>query len=94
MRTEYRITGRFRSADKRHVVDWNRKWTLDDTKNRLREIQHQTEWEMKHKKCKPTQVGMFGISREYYSDYDLLELRIESREVSPWTEIGDDTYEC
>ena len=68
MRTEYRITGRFRKDDKRHVVDGNRKWTLDDAKNRLREIQHQTEWEMTQRKCKPTTCGMIGISTEYYSD--------------------------
>lgn len=90
MRTEYRITGRFRKSDKRHVVDWNRKWTLADAENRLNEIQKQAEWEMTHKKCKPTTCGMIEISTEYYSDYDLLELRIESREVSPWSIVEND----
>ena len=90
MRTEYRITGRFRKDDKCHVVDWNRKWTLADAKHRLNEIQKLAEWEMTHKNCKPNTCGMIGISTEYYSDYDLLELRIESREVSPWSIVEND----
>lgn len=90
MRTEYRITGRFRgSGGKRHVVDRDPKWTLADAERRLNEIQKQAEWEMTHKKCKPTTCGMIGISTEYYSDYDLLDLRIESREVSPWSIVNN-----
>jgi hypothetical protein len=27
---------------------------------------------------------MISVGTEYLADYDLLELRIESREVSPW----------
>lgn len=84
MTVEYRITGKFRKDDKRHVVDSNRKWTLADAKRRLEEVQRQVEWEIKHRKCKPTNCGMIGITTEYYSDYDLLELRIESREIIPW----------
>ena len=84
---EYRITGRFRKSDKRHVVDSNRKWTKKDAECRLKEIEQNVKWEMEHKKCKPVVCGMIGISTEYHSDYDLLELRIESREVTNWTEI-------
>lgn len=86
MKKEYRITGRFRKDSTRHTVDRNAKWTKADAERRLKEIEAQSKWEMEHKAVKPTQCGMFSIDTPYYSEYDLLELRIESREVSDWTE--------
>ena len=73
MRKEYRITGRIRKDKKRHIVDFNKKWTLQDAQKRLKEIELQEEYKRKNKKVKAIQ-----------SDYDLLELRIECRDVIPW----------
>lgn len=67
MKKEYRITGRIRKDEKRHVVDFNKKWTLQDAQKRLKEIEKQEEHQRKNK-----------------SDYDLLELRIECRDIIPW----------
>ena len=83
-RTEYRITGRFRKDEKRHVVDYSWKWAKEDVERRLKEIEEKEKWQREHKRCKAVQCGMVGISTEYHSDYDLLELRIESREVTKW----------
>lgn len=88
MRTEYRIIGRFRKDEKSHVVDRNAKWTKEDAERRLAELKKSAEWEMENKRRKSTQAGSIGVSTEYYSDYDLLDLKIQSRQVTPW----EDTY--
>lgn len=91
MRTCYRITGIFRmdlKKDKRHVVDSDPKWDLDAAKSRLSELQKQAQWEIDNRKRKAQAAGSFSVETEYYSDFDLLDLRIESRQVSPWTEVG------
>ena len=85
MKTQYRITGRTRKDVKRHVVDSNVHWSLEDAEKRLAEIEKQNECKMKNKTRKAITSGMISIGVEYCSDYDLLELRIESREVSPWS---------
>ena len=86
MKTQYRITGRTRKDVKRHVVDSDVHWSsLEDVKKILAEIEKQNEWEMKNKTRKAITSGMISAGVEYCSDYDLLELRIESREVSPWS---------
>ena len=79
-RIEYRVAGRFRGDTKRHCVDGSKKWTKEDAERRLRELQQDAEYEIENKKRKVS--GM--ASTEYYSEYDLLELRIESRKVSKW----------
>ncbi|HHX66891.1 MAG TPA: hypothetical protein GX708_02400 [Gallicola sp.] len=73
MKKEYRITGRIRKDEKRHIVDFNKKWTLQDAQKRLKEIELQEEYKRKNKKVKAIQ-----------SNYDLLELKIECRDVIPW----------
>lgn len=83
-RTEYRITGRFRKDEKRHVVDFSRKWTKLDAEKRLKELERDVKWEMEHKTQKAVSCGMISVGTQYYSDYDLLDLRIESREVTKW----------
>ena len=87
MRKEYRITGRIRKDKKRHIVDFNKKWTLQDAQKRLKEIELQEEYKRKNKKVKAIQSGIISVSTEYYSDYDLLELRIECRNVIPWEAV-------
>lgn len=81
---EYRITGRFRGSDSRHVVDFSRTWTHDDAKKRFDELKRISEAEMKNKVRKSMNVGMISVGTQYNSEYDLLELRIESRRVSKW----------
>ena len=83
-RTEYRITGRARKNTKRHVVDCNVKWTLQDAEKRLVKLIKQSEYEIKNRTRKAISAGVITVGTEYYGEYDLLELRIESREVSPW----------
>ena len=89
-RTQYRITGRFRGSEKRHMVDQDRKWTREDAEKRLAEIQTQSDREMASKSRKVMNAGGgLGVSTPYYSEYDLLEIRLESREVTPWEEVLD-----
>ena len=87
MKKEYRITGRLRKNEKRHIVDFNKKWTLQDAQKRLKEIEQREEFQRKNKKVKAIRSGMISVSTEYYSDYDLLELRIECRNVIPWEAV-------
>lgn len=83
MKTEYRIVGRFAKDEKSHVVDFNRKWSKEDAEQRLREIERQEELSKK-RGFSSTSAGCIGISTPYYSEYELLDLKIQSREVSPW----------
>ena len=79
--TQYRITGIFRvdlPTGRRHTVDFDKNWDLDAAQRRLLQIQHEAEAEIESKK---------GKSTEYCNDFDLLDLRIESRQVSPWNEV-------
>lgn len=85
MRTEYRIVGRFRKDAKKHVVDWNRKWTHSDALQRLAQLKEQSAHEMNAKKRDTEYVGSIGIGTEYYSEYDLLDLEIQSRQVTKWS---------
>ena len=79
-KVEYRIVGRFRKDAFAHPVDWNPKWTLEDASKRLAELIRFSEKEMGSKKRMPN--GLATV--EYCSDYDLLELRIQSRVVTKW----------
>ena len=81
--TQYRIIGRFAKDTKPHVVDFDPKWTLADAENRLRELRYQEEQEKKQGRT-VTQVGHIGVTTFYHPDYELLDLQIQSREVSPW----------
>lgn len=88
--TQYRITGIFRvdlPTGRRHTVDFDRKWDLNAAQRRLLQIQHEAEAEIESKKGKSIKVGSIGVETEYCSDFDLLDLRIESRQVSPWNEV-------
>ena len=49
MRKEYRITGRLRKDERRHIVDFNKKWTLQDAQKRLIELQKEEEYKRKIK---------------------------------------------
>lgn len=89
MRTEYRIVGRFRKDEKKHVVDWNRKWTYADAVNRLNQLKEQSAREMNAKKRDTEYVGSIGIGTAYYSEYDLLDLTIQSRQVTKWSAMED-----
>ena len=78
--TEYRIIGRFPKDEKPHVVDWSPKWTKADAEHRLNEIKTREE---RAKKRGEHNDGL--VSTPYYSDYELLDLKIQSREVSSWS---------
>ena len=82
-RTEYRIIGRFAKDINPHVVDWSPKWKEADAKARLAEL------EAREKRAKKLgehvdMVGCIGISTPYTSDYALVDLKIQSRQVSKW----------
>lgn len=81
----YRIVGRFRSEEKHHVVGGvlNQFKTREDAESELKRLQDNSEWEMKNKRCKPNEV----FESKYYSEYDLLDLKIQQREISPWTDL-------
>lgn len=83
-RTEYRIIGRFAKDDKPHVVDYNCKWTKAQAENRLKELKEREE-RAKEKKRYTDSINGIGIETEYYSDYELLDLRIQSRQVTKWS---------
>ena len=76
---EYRIVGRFRKDSKKHIVDFNRKWKKQDVEKRLRELTEESQKEIE-RKC----IRSEGLELEYYSEYDLLDLEIQSRKVSKW----------
>ena len=84
---EYRIVGRFRKDDKPHLVDWNRKWTYEDALHRLGELQEKSKRNMEREKRDTYFAGSIEVGTEYYSEYDLLDLKIQSREVTPWSDI-------
>jgi len=84
MKTQYRIVGRFAKDEKTHVVDWDPKWTKEDAERRLKELVHQNELD-KQRGCHVNYVGCIGVSTPYYSEYELMDLRIQSREVSEWS---------
>lgn len=84
MRTEYRIVGRFVKDEKPHVIDRDPKWSKADAERRLQEIKQQEE-RAKKRGCYTSSVGLIGISTPYYSEYELVDLKIQSREVSAWT---------
>lgn len=83
MKTEYRIVGRFAKDDKKHVVDRDPKWTKADAEKRLKEIMVDEE-RAKRQGAHVQTCGCIGISTKYDADYALMDLKIESREVSPW----------
>jgi hypothetical protein len=86
MKKQYRIIGRFRSEEKFHVVDGGFKPFTDYAvaEKRLNELIEQSKLEMKFKQRKAENAGYVSIGTEYHSDYDLLDLRIQEREVTPW----------
>lgn len=84
MKTQYRIIGRFAKNEKPHVVDWNPKWTKDDAERRLRVIKAEEE-RAKQRGAYIQAAGSLGVSTPYYSEYELLDLKIQSRQVSEWS---------
>lgn len=91
---ELAIEGRFRKDEKFHVVTttvadksekgWHKLKSLEEAKAELERIKREDEWQRQHKRCKPQTCGCIGISTEYYSEFDLVELRIKERQVSKW----------
>lgn len=79
MTTQYRLVGRFVKDDEPHVVDWSPRWTKKDAERRMAEIQAREE---KAKKRGEHNDGL--VSTPYYSEYELVELRIEQRQVTNW----------
>ena len=82
-RTEYRIVGRFVKDEKPHVVDFNRAWTEADAIRRLKELVAKEELAKKRGKHVST-AGCIGIETPYYSEYELVDLQIQSRQVTSW----------
>jgi hypothetical protein len=87
-KTEYRIVGRFRKDTQYHTVDFNRSWSFEDAQRRLRELQLDSEREIITKTRKAIKSGCISIGTEYYSEYDLLDLRIQSRKVTYWSDLS------
>lgn len=93
-RKEWAIEGRFRKDEKFHVVTrsatdcseigWHWFKSLEEAQDELNRIKRAEEWQRKNKRCKPQTCGMISIETEYYSDFDLVELRIIERQVSNW----------
>ena len=82
-KTEYRIIGRFVKDDKPHVVDWSPRWTEQDAKQRLEELIRAQEKE-KRQGGSTTVYGSIGVSTPYLPEYELVDLKIQSRQVSKW----------
>lgn len=87
MRIEYRITGKFRGSEKRHVVDYDRSWTKEQAESRFEELKLKSEYEMNNKCRKAEACGLISVGTPYYSDCDLLDLKLQSREVTPWSVV-------
>ena len=86
MKKQYRIIGRFVKDEKSHVVDWNWSWTKEDAERRLKDIIAEQERARKCG-CHTQTAGCIGIDTPYYSEYELVDLQIQSREVSPWANV-------
>lgn len=84
--TQYRIIGRFAKDTKPHVVDFDHNWTLEDAKRRLNEIIAEEETEKK-RGYSVSQVGYLSVSVQHYAEYELVDLKIQSREVTPWKSL-------
>ena len=88
MKKQYRIIGRFVKDEKSHVVDWNWSWTKEDAERRLKDIIAEQERARK-RGCYTQTAGCIGIDTPYYSEYELVDLQIQSREVSPWANVEE-----
>lgn len=83
-RTEYRIIGRFAKEEKYHVVDWSPKWSQMDAQHRLDELIEEGKRE-KAQGGTTTIAGSIGISTPYNPNYELVDLKIQSRQVTKWS---------
>jgi len=87
-RTEYRIIGRFAKDEKAHVVDWHWSWTKADAERRLKELIREEERDRRNGRH-VDKVGLIGIETPYMSEYALCDLRIQSREVTSWSNVEE-----
>ena len=86
-RTEYRIIGRFAKDTEPHLVAGGggilgKLNTLEEADRELRQIQLR---EARDKKRGESKMCGGLVSTPYYSDYELLDLQIQSRQVSKWS---------
>lgn len=84
MKTQYRIIGRFIKDKDPHVVDWSAKWTKQDAEARLQQLIIEQERTKKRGYSQGT-AGLIGIRVDYHSDYELVDLKIQSRQVTEWS---------
>lgn len=82
-KTQYRIVGRFVKDEKTHVVDSSPRWTKQDAEKRLQEIIAEQE---RAKKAGEYRQNAF-VSVVYYPEYELVDLKIQQREVTPWADV-------
>ena len=88
-KTEYRILGRFAKDSKHHVVRGcagDRITDISTAKIILSQIERE-EAKAKKRGAHVSRCGTIGIESPYYSDYELLDLKIQSREVTEWEDI-------
>lgn len=76
---QFRIVGRFIDDEKAHVLDSDWKWTKEDAEKRMKEIIRSEE---RRGNSLITQAGPFSVKCEGVSK--LVDVRIQSRDVTPW----------
>ena len=81
---QYRIIGRFAKDEEPHTVDFGFK-NLQEAKRRLAELKDEQERE-RRKGYSETVMGAIGVRTPYLAEYELKDLKIQSREVTPWAD--------
>lgn len=83
---QYRIIGRFANEEKFHRVDSDPNWTKADAERRLAEIKRDEENAKRHGGTYQ-QAGMIGVFTKWYPEYELVDVKIQSREVTSWQDV-------
>lgn len=81
----YRITAHFRKYPKKFVVIPSTR-SYSKIVSEFNRIKREAQYEIENRVRKSVDCGMLSVTTEYYSDYDMVDIKIESRLVSKWEE--------
>lgn len=84
MKTQYRIVGRFVKDEKPHQVAYDPSWSKENAEYELQKIIKQNEID-KQRRYSSMKLGAIGVLSPYLPEYELVDLKIQSRQVSEWS---------
>ena len=89
-KTQYLVLGRCRKDTKfEHQYGWFD--TLWEAEQAMERAKRTAKLEHDRKQRSAGSVGGFGVNMEYHSDYDVMEVRIYTRQVTPWQVYKEDS---